>query len=1112
MSAVEIPTGISGVGKTSRLIAEYRTELNRAVHKQQPGTTLWLSPTHRSARAILNILFEKMPHACFAPNVMTFDAFAEQILKFSGRNIALLSPVAKRALLRNIITEFCQKKHLTYFAPIAHTSGFLDLITSYISELKRDEVWPKEFQQACRARGETDKDRELTLIYQKYQDCLLEQERYDAEGRFWSARESLANGCRRPFEKLSLVVVDGFTDFTHTQYEILAHLAGFAERMAFSLQSELPLRRNDLFAKTESARKRLEKTVGSATNSKVKIVQLPNTDGSRDQRDSTQCSAQKSAFVHIADHLFDNPREITLSTQADGIEIIAATGRLGEVHAIAERVKRLLLSTIPPEEIVIAVRNLGDYADLFEEVFHSSGIPYWCEAGSRVSRAQIVKALFAVIQLEQEDWPFSRLATVLQSNYFRLDWKETEHGIATRCLLAQLRRLKIPSQRHAMLKGLSRAASRKSEAVEDPNAELSAAGLKLLERLSEATKPLRKTANFSKWAETIIAIGWELGIAPKADNGASEDENEPLSMLSKRDRRVWDRFVRILQEAAKSEQEFADELPTLTLSEFQLQLTDILESQSLAPQEHEHGKVLILEADQVRNLDVPYLHLAGLTETGFPQSHHDDCLYGETERKQLNEQGLTLRSRSSRSQDEMLLFYNIVTRARCRLSLSYPSVQDNGQPLYPSPYLTALKELFYEKKLSFSDETRFDPIPERERIMTPADLRLLAVTEARNKRPGLFRTLFEWPQTSRTALNVLAAIDMAAARFQTRDSTTFDGLVQHPHHVEQLKKRFPADYQFSATELESYAVCAFRFFASKILHAKPLESSETSTDYLSRGSLVHDVLATVHRELAEGKETTLGIATEEIVIRFRESVDEQLNRRINDSDLQKALTHIEQQLLHEWAGAYGLQHEDYFQAFEKTWDVLPVPHSLESPFGDVPEYSDDPNEKSHQSLTFGRGEKQTFVQGRIDRIDIGQVNNQPVFNVIDYKSGKPPRFNLDDVSTGRAIQLVLYTLAVQRLDLAGPDAKPFFMGYWSIRETGLVGGMKGSRKANLEPLDEAVLNSLEAMLEEVIPKLAAGIRSGIFPVNNEDPDCTTFCAYNTVCRVNQIRPLQEATR
>jgi len=420
--------------------------------------------------------------------------------------------------------------------------------------------------------------------------------------------------------------------------------------------------------------------------------------------------------------------------------------------------------------------------------------------------------------------------------------------------------------------------------------------------------------------------------------------------------------------------------------------------------------------------------------------------------------------------------------------------------------------LFDDEALPITKENRFDPVPDRDRILTPSDFRLVAVSEARKKKPGLFRTLFEWPRTSAASLNVLSAIDMAAARFHSREPTPFNGRLQNTEHLKKLAKRYPADYQFSATELESYAVCAFRFFLSKVLHVEPLESPVTSTDYLSRGSLVHDVLATVHWGLMEEAGGKLKIAAGDLSARFRQSVSERLGRRIDDSDLQKALTQIEQELLFQWAEAYGLQHEEYFQAFEQLWDVPPSPRFVETPFGDVPGEEAAERESSHESLTFGRGEKTTFVQGRIDRIDIGQVNNQPVFNVIDYKTGKPPRFSLEDVRTGRAIQLVLYTLAVQRLDLAGPDAKPFLMGYWSIRETGLVGGMKGSRKGKLEPLDEAVLASLESMLEEIIPQLAEGIRSGDFPVNNEDPDCTAFCPYNTVCRVNQIRPVQEAMR
>ena len=39
------------------------------------------------------------------------------------------------------------------------------------------------------------------------------------------------------------------------------------------------------------------------------------------------------------------------------------------------------------------------------------------------------------------------------------------------------------------------------------------------------------------------------------------------------------------------------------------------------------------------------------------------------------------------------------------------------------------------------------------------------------------------------------------------------------------------------------------------------------------------------------------------------------------------------------------------------------------------------------------------------------------------------------------------------------------------------------------------------------PKLADGLRSGKFLVENADEDCTGRCAYRTTCRVNQLRPV-----
>ena len=107
--------------------------------------------------------------------------------------------------------------------------------------------------------------------------------------------------------------------------------------------------------------------------------------------------------------------------------------------------------------------------------------------------------------------------------------------------------------------------------------------------------------------------------------------------------------------------------------------------------------------------------------------------------------------------------------------------------------------------------------------------------------------------------------------------------------------------------------------------------------------------------------------------------------------------------------------------------------------------------------------------------------------------------------SGRSIQLSLYLLAVKRLGLVSADAVPFQMGYWALKETGYKPGLLKKFK----PLDAAVVKSLEILLDDLLPRLAEGIRSGNFIVENQDENCTGHCQYRTVCRVNQLRPLAE---
>src|SRR5215831_3253355 len=127
---IEVLAGIAGSGKTTRLLEIYRSALRKGMQRGSPGGALWLAPTHRAAAQVRERLLDVALPAAFAPNVTTFDGFADQVLKFAPRPATPLSPAMRRILLRRIVAELVGQNELVYFRKIADTSGFLDLVAA----------------------------------------------------------------------------------------------------------------------------------------------------------------------------------------------------------------------------------------------------------------------------------------------------------------------------------------------------------------------------------------------------------------------------------------------------------------------------------------------------------------------------------------------------------------------------------------------------------------------------------------------------------------------------------------------------------------------------------------------------------------------------------------------------------------------------------------------------------------------------------------------------------------------------------------------------------------------------------------------------------------------
>lgn len=1053
--------------------SEYVRSLQSAQAARDPGRLLWITPTARSRKAVLRRLTDAVAPPCVGPGVQTFEQFAEFLLHAAGRPATAISSMVRRLILRRLVREALAAGSLRYFAGVAHTAGFLDIVESFIAELKRDEIWPERFLELCEQHSETaDRDREIGQLYQQYQAVLHEQNGYDTEGRFWLARRLLLDGECRRLPAWSHVAVVGFADFTPPQREILEELSRRSEQLLLTVPGDPDDDRRDLFAKPAQT--------GAQWRARFPQAEAVRIEGLADE---------PAARHVLREGLFGNLRERTPVANGDAIELVAATGPESELSAVGIRIKALLQQGYGPQDIVVGAAASEVWR--WTQGLQKRGLPAWCDTGPPLREAGLVKFVIAVLLAELEDWPFNRLQAVLNSSYFRPVGDVATDG---RSVATSLRRLRLSSDRQAILKVLPATTATVIEPDDDTALDadtnwpvVHAAAGRCLRWYSRVTEPLRTSRPLVDWLDLVAEIVQQFGAIDRTSF-------DPIDVA---DVALWERLQRTLRDAAAMDARQNPSPPALDLAEFLAEFRDLLASEYREPEQESPGVLRVLSLEQVRHLDAPVLVLVGLTEDSFPRSRGDDCLFPDAERRRLTQAGLPMRSAAQHQQDDLFLFYTLLQRWQQRLLLTYAAVNPRGQPTFPSPYVTAMRSLFTDDSLQVQREGQLDPIPDATHMLTAADQRLAAWEAARTGHPGWLRTV--WEQSQATSANVVAAVEMAVQRFHTPGFTAYEGRLTVEANRQAVAQRFGVQRQFSATELEAYANCPFRFWLETGLGIEPVAPVEVGTNHRERGSLVHAVLSKLTPEFDAGP------SRQALADRFRELVAERLQKTVSATDLQRALTRVERQLLDQWAAAYaeqcGLYADQIAAIADDRWQVL----DTEYPFGDVPGAT---NERKAPPLTFGRSSNQVQVRGRIDRVDVGRIQDRPAFIVIDYKTGRRPKFSEDDVRNGTALQLMLYTIAVRRLGLAPADALPFQLGYWCLKETGFEGGV-GRKAKELKPIDAAVWETLERLVDDIVPKLAAGIRRGEFVVDNPEEQCTGMCEFRTVCRVNQIRPLQE---
>ena len=327
---------------------------------------------------------------------------------------------------------------------------------------------------------------------------------------------------------------------------------------------------------------------------------------------------------------------------------------------------------------------------------------------------------------------------------------------------------------------------------------------------------------------------------------------------------------------------------------------------------------------------------------------------------------------------------------------------------------------------------------------------------------------------------------------------------------DELSARFSSQQTFSATELERYAGCPFRFLLERVLKLQPIEELALAVDYLERGRLAHDVLAEFHRrvnQVLDRPASPLDLDPADYTRLLNETLGELCSEKAGNP-LQAALREVDRRLLDQWAAAYRGQHESYDELW-KEYDGPLVPELFEVSFGR--KIGDEDSISTDPPLELLAGDETIRIAGRIDRIDTGRVAGRNVFNVLDYKTGRALKFDEQTIAEGKTLQLPLYALAVSQLLLADRDAVPRQAGYWYLKHGGFKPrqALKMHKPGKAGPVPEAKWDKIRCGLGDTVAALVCGIRTGQFPVCNTDQQCTGHCPFGTVCRINQVRSLEK---
>lgn len=1135
--------------------------------QKTPNTIKAIVPTGRRVRFIQRAITTAVWKAFSTPteeqHISTLESFVLDV--YSKLSLPtkkrVISDAYKLALFQEAVENCVERKELEFYSRDGSnvSTAIIERLADVIYGVKKKGITPELLEQDI-AKSSTTDDEEINIhtlhdivcVYKEYQHLLGEQ----LADKATITQDVCAALSGKDIHDILLadtvICIDGFTEFTYPECELLAELAHSSVPVVLAL--EYSVTNGPLFGNLQEVHERLV------------------TSGYKDcDLDAVAISAEASGVIftphtsYIRRWLFNTEKEIRNNSFEKNIHILDAQNRVDEVQTIAKYIRyQILHQGVKPAEICIATRQPENYTQLFREVCAMYDIPVNISDRFPLAKSPVVVALFAALNIITHGYRREDLHRALENPYCTFTTNngtaidgDTLYNVAVRLringgerrrgVVGWINRLEnaaqISSRRLEVLKQDLFAEQVEIDSTERQVEEVQEVlqGIKHLQKLLPEKQQKFTVVDFVDCIKSTFIQG--LGIQQtirdfyKHITDTEHYKNDTVRMLEtlEQDTRALGELLTLLDEIAFVYSErFGN--ARRTFGEFVEILEATVRGAKYQIKEKTNYGVTVTSIEQTRGIPYKVMVVCGLVDREFPVAYTPETFLG----KELPDSEMR-HIRAERMQFYMALANNTsaLENGTAQILLTIPKYATGDEEFIPSPFVEKLE------KISTIASTRISTHHAREQVRYNANSTLWckdwidsvssydeAMMEFMAKpKSELLQQYFNQQPEHRSITDILDIATTYSHHNQTEVAIRY--VLEHTLQQELSNL---VNKPISASDLEEYASCPYKYFSDKLIR---LDEEQTSTNMLSpleRGTLLHAIVYRFYQTIAtelvnDGMAEylpTKGTAPQPVLVRlnpteyqyYYETLTRLAHEECNRITYEHPFFELEKETLFGTSTTQGtrkgvlenwLRHE--LQRIEDGWDFVPV--LFEFGFGMKAKQT-----SAQQAIKVG----EIYTRGKVDRVEVKQhPDGSHEFIIADYKTTKPGA-SLTNITRGEKFQIPLYMAAMQQVwqhdydftAMIGGGVYYMFMppnGKYHqqllVPNNSSVAAIGVSTRSQSKiPTQEQVHDIMQQSLQQAGNTVQA-IAHGTFSILPQKNTTCTYCSYSSVCRIKELQAHQQ---